>query len=410
LLKFLSKIVKLIKLALYLLINLVKKLEKAILHLDLDSFFVSVERLLKPELMGKPVIVGSDQGRAVVSSCSYEARKFGVHSGMSGRQAKKLCPDAIFTFSTNGEYSYYSNIVTEIVREMVPVMYKASIDEFYCDLSGLDAYYGSWHLAKNLRKRIIRETGLPISMGLSSNKVVSKIATGEAKPNGELMIPKGMEKRFLFPLKAEKIPGVGEKTLPVLHKHHIYTIGDIAKQDVGFLESILGIGGYYLHLKANGIYESDRYYSEDRKSISTENTFQENIQSEQEIESVLKGMVEKLCYSLRSNQLATNCITLKLRLPNYDTFTKQIAIQYTHQDKEIFDTVKSLRKAMMQTGMELMLIGVRFSNLKPFAVQTNLFVDNTQQEDVTQSIDRIRNKYGLQSIYRADSYIRYRQL
>src|ERR1041385_5904210 len=181
---------------------------RAIVHMDLDSFFVSVERKLDPSLIGKPVLVGGSSDRGVVASCSYEARKFGVHSAMPMKVAKRLCPQAIVVRGSHEQYSKYSSEVTDIIRESVPAYEKTSIDEFYIDLSGTDRFFGCYRLATELRRRIIRETGLPISFALSSNKTVSKIGTGEAKPNGQIEIPHGSERSFLAPLSVQKIPMV----------------------------------------------------------------------------------------------------------------------------------------------------------------------------------------------------------
>ena len=192
--------------------------DRVVVHMDLDTFFVSVERLKDSRLMHKPVLVGGTGDRAVVASCSYEARAFGVHSAMPMRQAKMLCPEAIIVRGDYEHYSKYSNMVTEIIHEKVPLYEKSSIDEFYIDMTGMDKFFGTYTYVQELRNRVIKETGLPLSFGLSENKTVSKVATGEAKPNNHLKIEYGIEKSFLAPLSVRKIPMVGEVTAQLLRK------------------------------------------------------------------------------------------------------------------------------------------------------------------------------------------------
>lgn len=194
-------------------------MNRNILHLDLDTFFVSCERLADSTLIGKPVIVGGTGDRGVVSAASYESRKFGVHSGMLMKMARQLCPQAIYIRGNAGIYTKYSKTVTEILQQQVPVLEKASVDEFYADLTGMDQFFGCYKFAKELRQKVIKETGLPISFGLSVNKTVSKVATNEAKPNNQLKVDAGFEKIFLEPLSIKKIPMVGKKNLPADKKN-----------------------------------------------------------------------------------------------------------------------------------------------------------------------------------------------
>src|ERR1700761_9644269 len=247
--------------------------ERKIVHIDLDSFFVSVERKFNPSLIGKPVIIGGSADRGVVASCSYEARKFGVHSAMPTRQALKLCPDAILIRGTHGRYAEASKEVTQIIHDSVPLYQKTSVDEFYIDYTGMDRYYDCYQKVSNLLQKIMKEPGLPISFGMASCKTIAKMATNQAKPNGQLLIPHGKEKEFLAPLSIRKVPMLGEKTCQRLYQFGIEKIGDLQKCDPRFLETVFGKAGRYIWEKANGIDDSIIVPHGDRKSISTENTF-----------------------------------------------------------------------------------------------------------------------------------------
>jgi len=220
--------------------------------MDLDCFFVSVSRLLHPELNNKPVIVGGGE-RGVVAACSYETRKFGVHSAMPIKQAKRLCPEAIIVRGDYDAYSSHSDMVHEIICESVPLYERSSIDEFYLDLTGMDRFFGCYKHATELRQRIIRETGLPISFGMSANKTVSKIATDEAKPNNQMQVDCGEEKIFLAPLSVRKIPMVGEKTYTLLRSMGVEKVKTVQEMPVELMERVLGENGTTIWKKANGI-------------------------------------------------------------------------------------------------------------------------------------------------------------
>ena len=243
-----------------------------IAHFDLDSFFVSVEILNNPSLKGNPVLVGGYE-RGVVAACSYEARKFGIHSAMPMKKAMQLCPHAIITSASRDQYSKYSRWVTDIISCKVPLFEKASIDEFYIDLTGMDKFFGVSQYAKDLRQHIMSETGLPISCGLSSARFISKMATNEAKPNGFLEIPHGKEKEFLWPLAVEKINGVGKETEIKLKNLGFYKIEDLAKSTPDFLEKHLGKWGLSLWNKSQGIGSTEIVTDWEQKSMSHENTF-----------------------------------------------------------------------------------------------------------------------------------------
>ncbi|MCK9203469.1 MAG: DNA polymerase IV [Bacteroidales bacterium] len=371
-----------------------------IVHLDLDTFFVSVERLLRPELMGKPVIIGGTSDRGVVSSCSYEARKFGVYSAMPMKMARALCRDAIIVRGDMEQYSKYSSAVTEIIAEKSPVYEKASIDEHYIDLTGMDRFFSSLKWAHELRQAIIKNTGLPISLGLSVNKTVSKIATGEAKPNGEMQVPGDVVKPFLSPLSIRKIPGIGEKTYPLLRSMGVSTIETLSRIPVEMMERVMGKNGIALWEKANGIDSAPvRPYSES-KSIGAETTFDQDSIDVVRMKEILVKMVEKTAFELREQQKLTPCVTVKIRYSNFDTHTLQQHIPYTAFDHQLIPVVKEMFDRLYQRRMLIRLIGVRLGNLISGNPQLNMFEDSTGMIDLYLALDRIRGKYGQKAVRR----------
>ncbi|MBK7882613.1 MAG: DNA polymerase IV [Chitinophagaceae bacterium] len=378
------------------------KQQRIIAHFDLDSFFVSVEILRDPSLKGKPVIVGGKQ-RGVVAPCSYDARKFGIHSAMPSTKAVKLCPHAIFLKGTRGEYSKYSRWVTQIIADKVPLFEKASIDEFYLDLTGMDKFFDPLQYTIDLRKKIIDETGLPISFGLSSNKMMAKIATNEAKPNGYLQIPYGKEKEFLAPLPVDKIPGVGEHTHEVLKAMGITLIKHISETPVTELEEKLGKWGIDLRDKSQGIHHGEVTQYHEAKSISSENTFDENKTDIPFLMSELVRLSEKIAFELRQEGKVAGCISVKIRYPNFDTTSRQTTIPYTAADDEIIPVAKEMFNKLYKKGEPVRLLGVRLSELTNEAVQTNLFNDVKRKTDLYKAIDEVKNKYGKYSVKRASS-------
>ena len=371
-----------------------------IVHLDLDTFFVSVERLQNSSLVGKPVIVGGMSDRGVVASCSYEARHFGVSSAMPMKMARMLCRDAIFIRGDMELYSRYSDMVTEIIAERAPLYEKASIDEHYIDITGMDRFFGLLKWTKELRKSIMDHTGLPISFGLSVNKTVSKIATGEAKPNGELQVPKDTVKPFLAPLSIRKIPGIGEKTYPLLRSMGVSTIDTLSRIPQDMMERLMGRNGIILWERANGIDITPvRPYSE-RKSDSAETTFDQDTTDIIRMKEILVKMVEKLAFGLREQGKLTACVTVKIRYSNFDTHTLQKQIPYTAFDHVLIPVVKELFDKVYQRRMLIRLIGVRFSKLVPGSPQLNMFEESAEMINLYQALDRIRNRYGVKSITR----------
>ncbi len=375
--------------------------KRTVMHIDLDSFFVSVERKFDPSLIGKPVIIGGSADRGVVASCSYEARKFGVHSAMPTKQALKLCPDAILVRGSHGRYGEASREVTEIINEAVPLYQKTSIDEFYIDYTGMDRFHDCYKHATELRQKIIRETGLPISFGMSSGKTVSKIATGQAKPNGQMYIPHGSEKEFLAPLPIGKIPGLGENTSKKLHQYGIERIGQLQKTDLRFLETVFGRMGKYIWEKAHGIDESEIIPHSDRKSISTEHTFNSNIADAGTIETILVSMTEELAAKLRRENKVASCLAIKVRYANFETHTQQEKISLTAAEHILIPGIKNLLKKAWNRHRPIRLIGVRLSNLCNGSYQINLFEDNEEQIRLYQAMDTINFKFGEKTVCRA---------
>ncbi len=372
-----------------------------IIHFDLDSFFVSVERLINTRLNGKPVVIGSLSGRGVVSSCSYEARKYGVHSAMPMKMARQLCSDAIVVRGDMDLYSKYSNIVTDIIAERAPVYEKASIDEHYIDLTGMDRFFGCLKWAQELRREIIKQTGLPISSGLSVNKTVSKIATGEAKPNGEKEVPVKLVKSFLDPLPISKIPMIGEKTFHLLRSMGVGTIGTLGQIPPEMMEKVLGKNGIEIWKKANGIDTTPVIPYWEQKSISAERTFDTDTTDLELLNNTLVSMVEKITYELRKEERLASCITVKIRYSNFDTHTLQERIPYTSFDHKLITLAKSLFTRLYQRRMLIRLIGVKLSHLIRGTPQLNLFEDTPEMVRLYQEIDRMRKRYGKTAVVRA---------
>jgi len=374
---------------------------RTIVHMDLDTFFVSVERLGNSRLNGLPVIIGGMSDRGVVAGCSYEARTFGVHSAMPMRMARALCPDAVVIRGDMEQYTRYSNMVTTIIAEEAPVYEKASIDEHYLDITGMDRFFGSVKWSHELRQRIIRETGLPISLGLSVNKTVSKIATGQAKPNGELEIPRDRVMPFLSPLSISKIPGIGEKTFHLLRSMGIANIDTLSRMPVEMVERLLGKNGIIIWKKANGIDPAPVEPYSERKSISSETTFEQDTINIGMINDLLLRKVEKLAWELRRKQKLASCVTVKVRYANFDTHTLQQRIPYTAFDHILLPVTRSLFNRLYQRRMLIRLVGVRFSHLVSGVQQISMFDDSPETISLYQAMDRIRNRFGQRAVTRA---------
>ncbi|HQW16224.1 MAG TPA: DNA polymerase IV [Niabella sp.] len=365
-----------------------------IAHLDMDTFFVSVEHLRNPKLIGKPILIGGNNARGVVASCSYEARKFGIHSAMPMKTALRLCKHAIVVKSDFEAYSKYSKLVTDVIQDTVPVYEKASIDEFYIDLSGMDKYFGCMKFTDELKSKIRKESGLPITYGLASNKVVSKVATNEVKPNGQIEIPFGNEKGFLAPLSIMKIPGVGKETGYKLLKMGVETVQVLSEIPIEYLQNLMGKSGTDLWRKANGIDDSPVIPYREQKSISTENTFQQDTIDLNFLNAELTRMTESIAYELRTQNKLTGCITVKIRYTDFQTYTKQRSIPYTNADGTLLKEVKSLFTQLYERRQLIRLIGVRFTHLIPGCHQIDLFQDTQEDIALYQAIDSIKKRFG----------------
>ncbi|MDN3670170.1 DNA polymerase IV [Echinicola jeungdonensis] len=375
--------------------------QRSIVHMDLDSFFVSVERLFDDKLKGKPILIGGTGDRGVVASCSYESRVFGVHSAMPMRIARQLCPEAIIIKGDFERYSKKSHEITEIIREQVPLFEKSSIDEFYIDYTGMDRFFGCFKMAHELRQKILHESGLPISLGLSENKTVSKIATGEAKPNNEKEIPYGTEKPFLAPLPVKKIPMIGEKTAHTLHGMGVKKIHTLQIMPEELLESAFGKNGRILWNKANGIDRSPVVPYTEAKSISTETTFSQDTIDVPKLEATLVAMAEQLATKLRQKKQLTCCVSVKIRYSDFDTHTMQQRIPYTAADHTLIPIIKELFRKLYNRRLLIRLIGIRFSALVNGHYQINLFEDTQESVRLYQALDRINIKYGDKTVCRA---------
>ncbi|GAA6765513.1 DNA polymerase IV [Flavobacterium sp. CGRL1] len=365
----------------------------------MNTFFVSCERLTNSELNGIPLIIGGGE-RGVVASCSYEARRFGVRSAMPIHMAMKLCPQAKIMKGDMELYSRLSHEVTEIIQEKAPVVEKASIDEFYLDITGMDKFYGSYKWTDELARRITKETGLPLTFALSVNKTVSKIGTGEGKQKQNLEIPQQLVQSFLNPLSIRKIPMVGEKTFQLLSRIGIRKIQTLSEMPAEALQRMIGQNGIELWKKANGIDNNPVEPYTERKSISTEHTFSQDTIDIPKLNRVLLGMVEKLSYQLRSEQWLTSTVTVKIRYANFDTETKQCRVQYTSADHILTQTVTDLFDKLYQRRMRLRLIGVRFSGLVRGTYQIDLFNDTEEMLALYQAMDRMKNRYGFDAVMR----------
>lgn len=379
-------------------------MERHILHCDLDSFYVSVERLLHTELKEKPVLIGGISDRAVVASCSYEARKLGVHSAMPMKMALRLCPEAIVLRGDFELYSRYSQMVTDIIEEAAPVVEKASIDEHYLDISGMDRFFGCWKWARELREKIIRETGLPISFGLSANKTVSKIATGEAKPSGARQVEKGGEKLFLAPLSIRKIPMVGAKSYTILRNMGISKCYTLQQMDALTMRSVLGENGVLVWQKANGRDDTPVLPFRNQKSMSKEITFEQDTIDIDLLKRMIIRMADELTFDLRKEGKLCGVVALKIRYSNFDTHSKQIKVAYTNSAHLVTEKLLELFPKLYSRRMLIRLIGVRLSHLIYGSMQADLFVDSEKDIQLSAALDQIRKRFGFNKVMRGDAF------
>jgi DNA polymerase-4 len=372
-----------------------------IAHFDLDAFFVSVECLKDSRLKGKPLLVGGSGDRGVVASCSYEARRFGIHSAMPMKLARRLCPEAIILRGDMESYAKYSRLVTEIIRDNAPLFEKSSIDEFYIDLSGMDRFFGCSLFARELKAKVLRDSGLPVSYGLASNKLISKVATNEVKPNGQLEIAFGAEKSFLAPLPVSRLPGIGKDTAYKLIRRGVETIRTLSEIPVEMLETMMGKGGIELWRKANGLDDSPIIPYREQRSISTERTFQTDTIDLGFLHAELVRMTESIGFELRRQDRLTGCLTVKLRYSNFDTVVRQKTIDYTNADHILLQTAQELFNKLYDRRMLIRLLGIRFTRLIPGNYQIKLYEDTQEMIRLYQSIDSIKRQFGEGAVLRA---------
>jgi DNA polymerase IV len=373
---------------------------RSIVHFDLDAFFVNVEYLRNARLRGKPIAVGGHSDRGVIASCSYEARKFGVRSAMPTRLAKRLCPELQVIRGDMESYSRFSNMVTEIIREEVPIFEKSSIDEFYIDMTGMEKFFGTLRYVQQLRKKIIRESGLSISHALATNKLISKVATNECKPDGQIEIKPGNEKSYLAPLSIEKMPMVGNQTATLLRQMGVDTISILSQIPVEMLINLLGKNGIELWRRANGIDETPIVPYHEQKSIGTENTFETDTIDMQFLHRELVRMTEKIAFELRCNNKLTGCITVKIRYSDFQTLTMQSTIAYTANDHVLLKKVKEIFNKLYDRRLLVRLIGVRFTSLVQGSYQINIFEDSSEIIGLYQAIDSVKKQFGEKLIFR----------
>ncbi|MBK6930215.1 MAG: DNA polymerase IV [Saprospirales bacterium] len=374
--------------------------DRAVLHLDLDAFYVAVECLRNDSLRGKPLIIGGSSNRGVVASCSYEARAFGVRSAMPMRQALQLCPDATVLKGDMEAYSKHSALVRDVIEEQAPLFEQASIDEFYLDLTGMDRHIGCWKWSAELRERVIRETGLPLSFGLSVNKTVSKIGAGEVKPNGAKLVPAGMEKTFLAPLPVGKIPSIGRETERRLALLGVRTCQTLSAMPPRLLEREFGKHGLLMWKKANGEDDSPVVPYREQDSISSERTFHADTIDLRFLQDEIRRQTAQLAYELRALSKLSACVTIKLRYADFNTFTKQAKIPFTAQDGPLTGHALSLFERLYERRQAVRLLGVRFSELVPGSSQISLFDDTEKESRLLAAMDRIRNRFGKNAVRR----------
>lgn len=372
--------------------------DRNIIHMDQDAFFVSVEVRKNPKLKNAPVIIGGTSDRGVVASCSYEARKYGVRSAMPSRMAKQLCPHAIFIRGNMDEYTKASHEITDILIEQVPLLEKASIDEHYIDMTGMERFFGCMKFAHELREKVINETRLPISFGLSVNKTVSKMVTNECKPNGEKEVARQLVQPFLNPLSIKKIPGLGDATFVKLSEMGIRFIGKLTEVPQEMMFKLMGKNGLSIWQKAHGIDSSPIVPYREQKSIGTQSTFDADTMDVTAIKNLLMAMVTHIAFEMRQKRKLTACVTVTIRYSNFETVSRQAKIPYTALDNVLIEKAKELFTQLYDRRMLIRLVGVKFSHLVSGFEQIEMYSDRQKIYNLYQMMDRIRNRYGTDAV------------
>lgn len=376
-------------------------MNRQVVHIDMDSFFVSVERLQDKRLHGIPLLIGGTTDRGVVAACSYEARRYGVHSAMPMRTARMLCPEALVIRGNSMNYSKYSDMVADVLRAEVPVLEKSSIDEFYIDMTGMDRYHNSFRLMSLLRQKVVKETGLPVSFGFSVNKTVAKVATGEAKPNNQYKVPYGFEREFLSPLPVGRIPMVGDKMQQTLLNMGVRRVDTLQKMSPELLQSVFGDFGLKLWKKVNIEDDTPVIPYSERKSVSTERTFERDTIDVVKLRGLITAMTENLAFQLRRGNKLTACITVKVRYADFNTHTLQRRIPYTTSDHVLIPAALELFDRLYNRRLRVRLIGVRMSHLVGGGQQMQLFDEQERIMGLYTAMDKMRKRYGDRAVVRA---------
>jgi DNA polymerase-4 len=377
--------------------------DRRIMHVDLDAFFVSVEQVLNPELQGKPVVVGGrPDRRGVVAAASYEARAFGLHSGMPLATAVRLCPQAVFIEGSFPRYRDASKKFMAILADFSPFLEPMGLDEAYLDVTGFESLHGSiYRMALSIKQRVRKELGLAASIGIASCKVIAKVASELSKPDGLLEVPPGEEQTFLAPLPIERLPGIGKKTEQKLKGLGIKTLGQLSQMPPETLKSHFGAFGETLHRSASGIDNSQVSPPTEARSISRETTFDKDIDERSTLEATLRYLAERVGSNLRQQEKLAKTITLKLRYADFTTITRSRTLpQATDTDHTIYDTGAALlRRALATEKQPVRLIGIGVSNLvEPGRQLAMLDTRDQRQEQLNRAIDRIRDRYGFAAI------------
>lgn len=378
-----------------------------IVHIDMDSFYVSVERLKNPGLIGRPIAVGGTGPRSVISSASYEARKFGVKSAMPTSQALRLCPQLVMVAPSFKDYSEISHRIFSQVKDLAPIFQKVSIDEAYLDLTGCERLYPSRiEMGQRIKQRVFDVSALNCSVGIGSNKMIAKIASDFCKPNNLLEVPVGEERAFLAPLSIEKIPGIGKKTAAILHSHAIMTCQDLAIKSDIWLRENLGDWGFEWRERAQGLHEGDVVEEWDRKSLGSEETFVKNVGDIEYLNKIILDLSEDIAFELRRENLMARTVHVKFRYPDFSTFSRALTLKDpTNLGEIIGHTASDLLKANKDQHRPLRLIGVRVTNLisadelEQQPIQLDLFSDVVPLNDdrrlkLEKAKDALKVKFG----------------
>ncbi len=374
-----------------------------IAHLDMDDFFVSVEQLRNSKLKGKPLLIGGSNDRGIVAACSPEAKQFGIYSSMPMRIALRLCRYATVIRADYEEYSKQSNLIYDIIRDSVPMVEKANLEEFYVDLTGMDKFFGCKKFTTELKQNVYKNSGLISCYGLASNKMISKVAAGQVTPNGQLEIPFGCEKSFLGPLSVVKLPGVGKETAFKFIRMGVETIKVLSDIPSEMLCDVVGKSGNELWRRANGIDESPVIPYQEQKAISTEHTFQQDTIDMRILDAELVRMTESKSFELRKQNRLTGCVILKLRYSDGETYTTQRSIEYCNKDHQLLLVVRELFKKLYTRRILIRLLGIRFTNLIPGTYQIDLFEDRQETINLYLSIDHIKKRFGEGFVGRASA-------